>query len=238
MIVIGHRGVHGRTCSENTLGAFHEAMRQGADGIEFDLRISKDGELVVVHDANLHRVAGDAHRVIELSAAELSRVPLRHGGNIPTLQEITTHVHAPAIFDMEIKHRDAIAPLITKLKTSTGLRERTIISSFHASVLLRVRREVTDVRTLFLMMRWPLPLQGQRFWRRIERLRPWGVAFPLPVLNRRRIAHLRRLGLHVGTWDRRGTVREAQKARALDVDLAIVRHVKEAKIPRFVDGGS
>lgn len=231
MLVLGHRGVHGNACTENTIDAFHEAVREGADGIEFDLRLSRDGEIVVVHDANLHRVAGDAHRVAELTAHELADITLRSGGAIPTLHDVTSHVHAPHVLDMEVKHRDVIEPLIVKLSTSSALRERTIVSSFHASVLLRVRRAHADVRTLFLVPRWPLPLQGKRFFTRLKRLHPWGVALPVTILNARRIAYLRSLGYRVGAWDVRGTLREARRIRALDVDVAIVNHVREVRVP-------
>lgn len=231
MIVLGHRGVHGKVCSENSIEAFQEAIRQGADGIECDLRVSKDGELVIVHDTNLHRVAGDAHKVAELLAAEITGVQLRFGGTIPTLNDVTANIHEPALLDMEIKHRDAVEPLIAKLKTSTHLRERTIVSSFHPSVLLRVRRAVPDVRILFLTMRWPLPLRGRAFWTRLERLKPWGIGFPEYSLTYRRVAHLQRLDLKVASWDRRGTAREARRIRSLGVDIAIVRQVKEIRIP-------
>lgn len=229
MLVLAHRGVYCRGVSENTIEAFEEGIRQGADGIEFDLRVSKDGELVVVHDANLHRIAGDAHKVSEFTAAELAQIPLRHGGRILTLHDVTSQIHAPAILDMELKHRDALEPLITKLKTSATLRERTILSSFHASALLRLRRELPDVRTLFLVKRWPLPLGGKRFLKRLERLHPRGVAFPLPTITRQRIQLLKRHGLQVGAWDLRGTAREARHARSLGLDFAIVRNVREAK---------
>jgi len=231
MMVLGHRGVPGRTCSENTIEAFHEAIRQGADGIEFDLRASRDGEMVVVHDANLHRVAGNAHRIVELSAVELAQIPLRAGGTIPALHDVTSQIHAPMILDMEVKHRDVVEPLILKLGTSAALRERTIVSSFHASVLLRVRRAYPDVRTLLLISRWPLPLQGKRFFIRLQRLKPWGVALPVQVFRPRRVDFLRQHGWKVGAWDVRGTVREARRIQALGLDVGIVKHVREFRIP-------
>jgi glycerophosphoryl diester phosphodiesterase len=232
MLVLGHRGVHGRTISENTIEAFHEAIRQGADGIEFDLRASRDGEMVVVHDVNLHRVAGDAHRVAELTASQLAQVSLRAGGSIPTLHDVTSHIHAPHLLDIEVKHRDVIETLIVKLGTSSALRERTIVSSFHASVLMRVRRAHPDVRTLFLVPRWPLPLQGKRFFTKLLRLKPWAVACPVQILNPKRVDHLRSYGWSVGAWDVRGTLGEARKIQRLGLDVAIVRHVREVRIPQ------
>ena len=209
--------------------AFAAALSQGADGIELDLRVSKDGELVVVHDTNLHRIAGDAHKVSELSAADLAKVPLRQGGSIPSLQDVTANVHQPAVLDMEIKQRNVISPLIVKLKTSASLRERTIVSSFSIPALQDVGREVPDVRRLLLVVRWPLPLRRAIFEQRILNLHPWGVAFPIGLLNRRRVAYLRRLGLMVGGWDRRRPKQEARKAKALGLDVAILQNIQEGR---------
>lgn len=227
MLVFAHRGFHDRTCTENTLEAFEKATMLGADGIELDLRVSKDGELMVIHDTNLHRVAGDAHRVSELTAEELARIPLRHGGSILTLNDVTAAIHAPTILDLEIKHRDVVEPLIRKLNTSAGLRERVVISSFHASALSRIKKELPDVRTLLLVLRWPLPLRGKKLWARIRQLSPWGVAFPLRILTSRRVAHVRAFA-HVGAWDQRHSLREARKARRLGLDAAVVHRVQEA----------
>lgn len=232
MLVLAHRGVHYRGLSENTLEAFEEGIRQGADGIEFDLRVAKDGELVVVHDANLHRVAGDAHRVGELTAGELAEIPLRQGGKIPTLHDVTSHIHAPALLDIEVKHADALEPLIVKLKTSSALRERTIVSSFNLRVIAGIRREVPDVRALLLLKRWPLPLRGRTLWRKVGAIAPWGIGLPLALLTGKRIRFLREhVHAHVAGWDSRGAAREARAARMLGVDAAIVKHVREARVP-------
>ncbi len=232
MIVLAHRGVFYRGLSENTLDAFEEGIRQGADGIEFDLRVSKDGELIVIHDTNLHRVAGDAHRVTELTASELAELSLRHGGRIPTLHDVTSRIHEPAILDMEVKHRDAAGPLIVKLKTSAGLRERTVVSSFNARVLADVRRETPNVRTLLLLKRWPLPFRGHAFERKVQTLRLWAVGFPISLVTPRRIRFLHeKLQIQVAAWDTRGSAQEARKMRKLGLDVAIVKHVREARIP-------
>ncbi len=224
MLVIAHRGFFGRTRTENTLEAFYEATALGAGGVELDLRLSKDCELVVVHDTNLHRIAGNANRVSELTAEELSRLSLRNGGSISTLNNVTASIHAPIQLDIEIKQRDVIEPLIRKLGTSAALRERTIVSSFHVATLMRIKDVHPDVRTLLLILRWPLPLRGDRLWRRVRELKPWGMAFPIIMLNRRRVAFLRKIG-NVGAWDQRFTTVEARKARRLGLDLAIVHHV-------------
>lgn len=227
MLVFAHRGFHGRTRTENTLEAFHEAVAMGAGGIELDLRLSKDGEIVVVHDTNLHRIAGDAHRVNELSAEDLSKIPLRYGGSIVTFNEVTASIHAPIQLDVDIKESAVIEPLLRKLGTSASLRERVIVSSFQTKQLMQIRKAFPDVRTLQLLLRWPLPLRGEKLWNRVRRLNPWGIAFPLPMLNASRIAHLRTFGV-VGAWDTRFTASEAHKALDLKLDFAIVHRIREA----------
>lgn len=226
MLILGHRGCPTRQCSENTLDSFKCALEQGADGIEFDLRLSKDGEIVVFHDANLHRVAGSAHKVEELTAAKLAEYELRYGGRIPTLNEVTADIYAPIIFDMEVKHRNVWEVLAKKLRTSAALRERTILSSFNQRVIRAAREEFPDMRTILLVKRWPLPLRGRKLWVTLEKLRPWAVGFPIMVHNIRRVRHLRRLGYKVAGWDVRSSRSERLKAEKLGLDVAIVKWVR------------
>ena len=72
-LVIAHRGVSAHA-PENTLAAFQMAIDVGADGVELDVRLSKDGVPIVVHDRNLVRLAGRSDSVANLTAGELSRV--------------------------------------------------------------------------------------------------------------------------------------------------------------------
>ncbi|MCC7357465.1 glycerophosphodiester phosphodiesterase [Candidatus Uhrbacteria bacterium] len=225
MLVLGHRGFPHRQATENTLEAFQRSLALGADGIEFDVRVSRDGEMVLVHDVSLSRIAGDGHAAYELSADELARIPLRHGGRIQTLHDVTSHIHAPAILDMEIKDVEAANTLVRKLQTSQSLRERTIISSFHEEVLIQVQSALPDIRTLLLVSRWPLPLRGPAFWIRLGRLKPWAVGFPGRVLQTKRVQALREGGFAVAAWDLRGTMREAKWIKGLQVDVAIVKRV-------------
>ncbi len=223
MLVFAHRGFPSKKRTENTLESFHEAISFGVDGIEFDLRLAKDKEPVVIHDATLHRIAGDARRVADLTSSELGAIPLRHGGQISTLNEITSNVFAPITLDIEVKTVDVLPALITKLKTSAHLRERTIVSSFKASVLSRIQRELPDVRTMLLISRWPLPLRTKRFMSALNEMKPWGVGLRLFLCTSRRIHMLQRHGFIVAGWDERGTIREARKAKTLGVDIAILK---------------
>lgn len=101
-LIFGHRG-SSFSAPENTLIAFKKSYEDGADGIEFDVRLSKDGEVVVIHDASLKRTGGRNDLVSNLSAKELSRIDVGSWFNhrfpikakeefskatIPTLKEV------------------------------------------------------------------------------------------------------------------------------------------------------
>jgi glycerophosphoryl diester phosphodiesterase len=226
MLVFAHRGVHDRKTTENTVEAFLRAVDAKADGIEFDVRVSRDGEPVVIHDENLHRVAGDARRVRDLTLDELRDVVLRGDGRIPSLNDVTAAVPSPMQLDIEIKDGDAIEPLIAKLNTSAGLRERVIVSSFVLEDLDRVRDGVPSVRTLLLVRSWPLLFRGRAFWKRVSDAKVWGVGFPVNILNHRRISFLHRAGWKTAAWDMQPLKREARALARLRPDIAIVFKVE------------
>lgn len=222
MLIFAHRGSHNRQIAENTLQAFKQAVDLGAHGIEFDLRTSRDNVPMVIHDENLHRVAGDARRVRDLTAHELQTVVLRGAGCIPSLNDVTSSIPSPIQFKIEVKDREALEGLIRKLQTSSGLRSRTIVSSFVLDDLVRLKEILPDVRTVNLNMSWPLFLRKRRFVRSLEPANLWGLGFPRQMLNRRRVAWLREQGFKVACWDQQPLRREAIKIIKLGVDIAIL----------------
>lgn len=226
MLIFAHRGVHDRKTTENTVEAFLRAVDAKADGIEFDLRVSRDGELVAIHDENLHRVAGDAHRVRDLTLHELREIVLRGNGRIPSLNDITAAVPSPMQLDIEIKDRDAIPPLIAKLKTSAALRERVVVSSFVLEDVERVREAIPTIRTIALFRSWPLLFRGKSFWKRIQDANVWAVGFPVNILNRRRLQFLQRSGWKTAAWDLQPLKREARRLARLRPDIAVVFRVE------------
>src|SRR4030095_11333732 len=72
-LIIGHRGASA-VAPENTLAAFREAIAVGADGIEFDVRLTHDGVPVVIHDSTLRRTGGLSRRVGDMTWSEVAKV--------------------------------------------------------------------------------------------------------------------------------------------------------------------
>src|SRR5690349_3043260 len=72
-LIIGHRGASAHA-PENTMASFRLALEVGADGIEFDVRLSREGGPFVIHDDNLRRTGLDPRRVADLNASELKQI--------------------------------------------------------------------------------------------------------------------------------------------------------------------
>ncbi|MBV8685682.1 MAG: glycerophosphodiester phosphodiesterase [Alphaproteobacteria bacterium] len=97
-----HRGLHGRDAPENGLAAFAAAVARG-DGIELDVRASRDGEAIVFHDERLDRLTAECGTVGERDAAALKRIALRGGGTIPTLADALHGIGGRAGLLIEVK---------------------------------------------------------------------------------------------------------------------------------------
>jgi glycerophosphoryl diester phosphodiesterase len=148
--VIAHRGAS-RDCPENTLAAFDEALRQGADGIELDVQLSRDGVPVVHHDRTLARAGGGRRRVAQLDVAELasldpgSRVERRfRGERLPTLEAVLDRFGGRTLLLIEIKTREGrgggarherLARAVARLVRERKLERHTLALSFDLDAL-------------------------------------------------------------------------------------------------------
>ncbi|MBM4410744.1 MAG: glycerophosphodiester phosphodiesterase [Chloroflexi bacterium] len=108
-LVISHRTNMG-TMPENTLTGIDAALADGVDGVEVDVRATRDGRVVLLHDATLDRTAGDPRVLVDVRAEELALVRTRpiHGVGpqpVPSLAEALDHVGGRAILVIEVKQR-------------------------------------------------------------------------------------------------------------------------------------
>lgn len=136
MIVLAHRGACDARL-ENTLPAFTHAIERGADGVELDVQLSRDGEVIVFHDDDLARLAGRYERVEHLGWDELSRVLLRGSGRIPRLIDLLDVWPTDRWLNVELKAGGAKVARET-VRLLAG-RPRVILSSFDPRMLLAAR---------------------------------------------------------------------------------------------------
>jgi glycerophosphoryl diester phosphodiesterase len=148
--IIAHRGAS-RDCPENTLAAFDEALRQGADGIELDVQFTRDEVPVVYHDKTLTRAGGGRRRVAGLSFRELRELDAaaRFEGRtrrqrIPSLEEVLARYGRKTLLLVEIKTREGLtghkrhiqlAQATASLLEQMRLEQRTLLLSFSPQVL-------------------------------------------------------------------------------------------------------
>jgi glycerophosphoryl diester phosphodiesterase len=147
--VYGHRGASGYA-PENTLEAFELAARQGAHGVELDVHLSRDGELVVAHDEIVERVSNGVGRLCDHSLLELKRLrfnkthPEYKDARIPTLGEVFELLAPTGLrINVELKNSSIDYPDLEKrcveLAARTSMTEKVIYSSFNHHSLLRVK---------------------------------------------------------------------------------------------------
>lgn len=162
-LIFAHRGSKG-THPENTLAAFKEAIRLGVDGIELDVHLTKDGELVVIHDETVDRTTNGTGRVIDFSLEELQQLDAGSwfagefkGEKIPTLSEVLELLKDTNItLNVEIKNDvipyEGIEEKVLAVLEKYHYKEKTIISSFNHYCLKEVNRLDPTVETAILFM--------------------------------------------------------------------------------------
>ena len=118
IVVVAHRG-YSRWVPENSLSAFRKAIDAGADMIELDVQETADGEIVVLHDRDLLRLARDKRAIAELTLAQVRQLDLgRRIGLSPTIERIPTLADAIALarghvkLQIELKYydKDKVSP--------------------------------------------------------------------------------------------------------------------------------
>lgn len=127
---------------ENTLRSFQHADRLGLDAIELDLHLSKDGALVVMHDASVDRTTDGSGLVSDLTLAELRGLDAGRGERVPVFEEVVDAVRAP--LQAEIKDR-AAARVLAEAIERRGLHERVTVISFHAQALAQTKALLPDL---------------------------------------------------------------------------------------------
>lgn len=152
IITIAHRGASGQA-PENTLAAFAKALEIGVDAVEMDVRRTREGHLVVIHDGLLDRTTDGKGFVSRKSLPKLRKLdagswyhPRFSGERIPTLQEVIDLVKRKAKICIELKVR-GIEEEVLKLIEDNGITEDVLILSFTHLTLRRIKEINPEVAT-------------------------------------------------------------------------------------------
>ena len=148
-LIIAHRGASGYA-PENTMEAFRLAAEMKADGIELDVHLTADGQVVVCHDAKVDRTSNGQGNITDYTLEELRTMDFgyhfykeeRRGIRIPTLEQVY-ELTAPLgmIVNVEIKSADpAIIPACAEIAKRCGMEDKVIYSSFDHFQIERMKQ--------------------------------------------------------------------------------------------------
>ncbi|MEU0059107.1 glycerophosphodiester phosphodiesterase family protein [Streptomyces sp. NPDC006334] len=210
LLTIGHRGVMGVE-PENTLRSFVAAERAGLDVVELDLHLSKDGALVVMHDADVDRTTDGSGPVADHTLDELRALDAGRGERVPVFEEVLEAVSLPV--QAEIKDVRA-ARALAEVMRARALVDRVEVSSFHDEAVAEIARLVPGVRTALVGSRYGVDI--------VERAAAVGAAtvcldirrLTLEIVERARARGLRVFGWVVNTPE------HLRLVRALELDGA------------------
>jgi glycerophosphoryl diester phosphodiesterase len=211
VLIVGHRGAR-NLWPENSLEGFRRTLDLGIDGVELDVHLSRDGELVVIHDPTLERTTEGHGAVHDRTAAELAATRLRDRADegVPRLEHVLEIFRQSAIeLHLEIKTDiagRAYAGLERKLIDEIhrqGLGERAIVTCFVPAILEEVRRLDPRLRLLASLDRRSAELLGgiEPALDRFSAIPGCLVAIEKGVLSATLDLCLRRLGRdRLGAW--------------------------------------
>ena len=242
-IILGHRGAS-TVAPENTLAAFSRAISDGADGIEFDVRLSRDGVPVVIHDATLKRTGLLDRLVCELTAAELHEIDVGSwfrahgqpdtsfgGEKLPTLAQVFDLFDKSGLLYVEMKcdagKGATLAAEVVKLAREFRMDDRVVVESFDLSAIAEVKRIDAGIRTAALFEpKVSRPISTVRRLKMVDTALAVGadeIALHHALAGARVIEKAKRAGLEIVVWTVDGP-EWIKRARELGVKALIANN--------------
>jgi glycerophosphoryl diester phosphodiesterase len=237
-LIIGHRGASA-VAPENTLAAFREAIAVGADGIEFDVRLTRDRVPVVIHDRDLRRTGGLSERIAELMWDELAKVDVGSWFSqsfaketVPSLAELFTLFESnSSTLYLEMKCDSAaeyepLARACCELIAQRDLKERVVVECFQLPALRIVREVDSDIKTVALFepsISNPSVLSDPSIISKAEAVGAVALALHHRLARKSLVQKAKDAGMHVAVW----TVDDPswiERARTLGIDALITNN--------------
>ena len=207
--ILAHRGASAYA-PENTLEAFSLAVEQKADGLEIDIHLTKDGEIVVIHDDTIDRTSNGKGDIMDYTLDELKAFRFNNGfaeqypaAQIPTLREVLELVKEHGLY-LNIEVKDILSKAeqyaglgnaAAELVREYGLSESVIFSSFNHSSMVRLKESCPDMQTALLY------IAGLYEGGRYALMTGADALHPLYIgVNRELVEEARAAGVQVNAW--------------------------------------
>ncbi|MCX7945101.1 MAG: glycerophosphodiester phosphodiesterase family protein [Deltaproteobacteria bacterium] len=234
-LIIAHRGVN-KSALENSIPAFRKAIDMGCDGIEMDVRLTRDNKVVVFHDEDLKRIFNIDESVKDISYENLKRVT---DDKIPLLVDVLPIVRNMRFINIELKvdgkFSGVLEELVLKLVGQFDIYERVLFSSFNPLSIGLIKRLKKNARTAFLFAK---DASYKELVSPIATLLGCEAVNPqFNIINEFMMLHYKEWGLKVYVWtvDKRENILEMMK---LGVDGIITNRpdlALKVRVPKRID---
>jgi glycerophosphoryl diester phosphodiesterase len=223
--IIAHRGAS-HDAPENTVAALKLAWQQNADAAEFDVYLTRDGEIIALHDKDTERTAGVKKLVAECTLPELRKLdvgkwkdPKFAGERVPTLAEMLATVPAGKKVFVEVKCGPEIVPALVRGLTASKLKpEQTPVISFNADVIAAVKKAQPDLPAYWIVGLKPNkkkkdpPPTAEELIAKAKQIKADGLDLQAaPVLDKAYADKVKAAGLRLYVW----TVNDVEEARRM-----------------------
>ena len=237
VMIQAHRGASGYA-PENTLPAFKMAVEMGADGIECDIHLTKDGHFVVCHDDTVNRTSNGEGSISQMTLAQIKTLDFGSkfdakfaGTTAPTLEEMLEVVKPLKVINIEIKRfehemgLDAALNLFYDTLKRFDVIQNTIVSSFDADVLKRLKELHSDIYTCLLYSKLERPSE------KAQKIGCSAIHPHFGSLKKATILSAHRRGMKVNCWTP-NTKSDVDKMIKMGVDGIITNYPDIAKEAR------
>lgn len=200
---IAHRGASGRGLApENTLAAFEKALDIGVDMLEIDVRLTGDGQLIVLHDPSLDRTTDCEGIVREMGLDEIRKADAGDGERVPILREVFDLARNRAPILLEIKS-DFIAERVVQAIADAQIEEQVVVQSFNPQTVERVKRLAPHLPSSLLIGELPTTPSRVRARRLVSQVLEVGantLSIWHATLTPSLIEEMRKRGIAVWAW--------------------------------------
>lgn len=226
ILLIGHRGAS-TIAPPNTLKAFEKAIELKADYSEFDIHLTKDGEIVIIHDADTYETTGEKGLVKDMTLDQIKSLDAGEGERIPTLKELIKLARDKMGLQIEIKAMNLLEILIDILKKE-GLLTTSIFSSFMLSEVQKLKLLEPDVKVgLLTPMELMRPSQYKRKIEQIAKYNFYSIHPYYTRIDKELVDFAHEKGLKVIVWTV-NTRRAMKKLIEIGVDGIITDNISLA----------
>ncbi|MFH1682788.1 MAG: glycerophosphodiester phosphodiesterase family protein, partial [Candidatus Woesearchaeota archaeon] len=212
ILKIGHRG-----CAygpENTLLAFKKAISLGVDMIECDARLTKDKQVVIIHDTTVNRTTDETGRVSDLNLKEIKKLDAGKGEQIPTLEEVINIAKNNVKLNIEVKEMKAARKVAEVLARNKFVRD-SLVSASDVELLKIIRKINPQINTALVYK--SLKNKFSQFWfdpfssffsfflkktilKKIKRAQTKTVNLRKNLATKKMIDYLHQKGIKVNVW--------------------------------------